>query len=79
MVRLLKPLAVSPFVRHRLKRYLSMPNHEDLAVLAKLVELGQLKPVLDRTYPLHATAEALAYIEAGHARGKVVVSIQTRM
>ncbi len=73
MVRLLKPLAVSPFVRQSLRRYLSTPNHEDLVVLSELVESGRLEPFLDRVVPLAGIAEALRYIETGHARGKVVV------
>ena len=76
LVRLLKPLLVSPFVRQNLRRYLSMPNHQDLVVLKELVESGKLKPVVDRTYPLDETSEALRYIEGGHARGKVVVTVQ---
>lgn len=72
-VRLVKPIALSPFVGHSLKRYLSTPNREDLDVLKELVEAGKLKPVIDRSYPLGETAHALEYIEQGHARGKVVI------
>jgi NADPH:quinone reductase-like Zn-dependent oxidoreductase len=75
LLRLIKPLALSPFVSHDLRRYLSVPNHEDLRLLGELVESGKLTPVIDRTYPLEQTADALAYIERGHARGKVVVRI----
>jgi NADPH:quinone reductase-like Zn-dependent oxidoreductase len=75
LVRLVKPLVLSPFVRQRLRRYLSTPNHDDLVVLKHLVESGKLKPVIDRTYPLPETPAALAYIEAGHARGKVVIAV----
>lgn len=74
LIRLLKPLVLSPFVRQSLKRYLSTPSHADLVVLAELVEAGRLTPVIDKTYPLHETAGALRHIESGHARGKVVVS-----
>ena len=75
-VRLLKPLVLSPFVRHKLRRYLSTPNHADLVVLKELVESGKLKPVIDKTYPLRETPAALRYIEGGHARGKVVITLQ---
>jgi NADPH:quinone reductase-like Zn-dependent oxidoreductase len=74
-VRLLRPVLISPFVRHRLVRFLSNPNPDDLALLATLVEEGKLRPVIDRTYPLGETASALRHIETGHARGKVVVAI----
>jgi NADPH:quinone reductase-like Zn-dependent oxidoreductase len=75
MVRLIKPLVLSPFASQDLRRYLSVPNHEDLAVLGDLIDAGKLHPVIDRTYPLDRTAAALAYIERGHARGKVVVRV----
>ena len=75
LVRLLKPLLLSPFVRQNLRRYLSVPNHEDLVVLKELVESGKLTPVIDKTYPLRETPSALGYIEGGHARGKVVITM----
>jgi NADPH:quinone reductase-like Zn-dependent oxidoreductase len=75
LVRLVKPLVVSPFVRHTLRRYLSVPKHADLVVLKELVESGQLSPMIDRAYPLRETPAALRYIEGGHARGKVVITV----
>jgi NADPH:quinone reductase-like Zn-dependent oxidoreductase len=74
-VRLVKPLVLAPFVGHRLRRYLSVPNQDDLVVLKDLVEAGKLTPVIDRTFPLRETPMALAHIEGGHARGKVVVTL----
>jgi len=74
-VRLVKPLVLSPFVRHKLCRYLSKPNHADLVMLKELVESGKLKPVIDKTCPLCETPAALRYIEGGHARGKVVITL----
>lgn len=73
--RLVGPLMLSPFVRHRIRRYLSTPNQADLATLAAWVESGTLTPVIDRTFPLHETAGALRHIESGHARGKVVIAV----
>jgi NADPH:quinone reductase-like Zn-dependent oxidoreductase len=75
MVRLVKPLVVSPFSRQTLRRYLSTPTHEDLVVLKRLVESGKLTPVIDKTYPLPETPAALRHIEGGHARGKVVITL----
>ncbi|EYF01412.1 putative oxidoreductase, Zn-binding protein [Chondromyces apiculatus DSM 436] len=75
LIRLVKPLLVSPFVRQNLRRYLSTPNHEDLVVLKDLVASGKLRPVIDQTYPLAGTVKALRHIEGGHARGKVVVTV----
>jgi NADPH:quinone reductase-like Zn-dependent oxidoreductase len=74
MVRLVKPLLLSPFVRQHLRRYLSVPNHADLVVLKELVEAERLMPVIGNTYELGKTADALRHIESGHARGKAVVS-----
>jgi NADPH:quinone reductase-like Zn-dependent oxidoreductase len=74
LVRLLKPLIISPFARQTLRRYLSAPKHEDLAALARMVEAGTLMPAIDRTYTASQVPAALAYIETGHARGKVAVS-----
>jgi NADPH:quinone reductase-like Zn-dependent oxidoreductase len=62
LIRLVKPLVLSPFVRQRLRRYLSTPNHADLEILKRLVESKKLRPVIDRTYPLHDTPAALRYI-----------------
>jgi NADPH:quinone reductase-like Zn-dependent oxidoreductase len=76
LVRLFKPLVLSPVVRQRLRRYISVPNHEDLVVLKELAESGKLRPVIDRTYPLRETPAALAHIEGGHVRGKVVITVE---
>ncbi len=50
-------------------------NREDLIVLKTLIESGQLTPAVDRTYALGEAAEARRYLEAGHVRGKVVITI----
>jgi len=52
-------------------------NPRDLGVLADLMQTGKLKPVIDRRYPLAETAEALRYLEKGHARGKVVITMDS--
>jgi alcohol dehydrogenase len=57
-------------------RYLFMhPSDADLAQLAELIEQGTLKVIVDKTYPLADIASALAYVEDGHAKGKVVVTM----
>ncbi len=57
-------------------RYLFMhPSGEDLAMLAGLIDSGHLKVTIDRTFPLDETAAAIAYLESGRAKGKVVVKI----
>jgi NADPH:quinone reductase-like Zn-dependent oxidoreductase len=57
-------------------RYLFMhPSGRDLALLAELIEQGQLKAIIDRTYPFAQIADALAYVQSGRAKGKVVVKM----
>ena len=50
-------------------------NHKDLILLKELLETGKIKSVIDRRYPLSEAAEAIRYLEEGHARGKVVIAV----
>jgi len=50
-------------------------TQQDLGVMKALLEAGTVVPVIDRRYPLQETAEALRYLEEGHARGKVVITV----
>ena len=70
--RQLRAIVLSRFVSQKLRRSSSSENTEDLLVLNELIEAGKLAPVIDRTYPLREAAEAIRYVEDGHARGKVV-------
>jgi NADPH:quinone reductase-like Zn-dependent oxidoreductase len=54
----------------------SMPNQKDLVFMKGLLEAGKVVPVIDRRYPLSEAAEALRYLGAGHARGKVVITVR---
>jgi len=51
-------------------------NQKDLVILKELLEGGKIVPAIDRTYPLSETAEALRYLGAGHARGKIVITVE---
>jgi NADPH:quinone reductase-like Zn-dependent oxidoreductase len=53
----------------------SKEHHEGLERLAQLVAQGGLVPVIDRTFPLQEVPEAMRYLEAGQARGKVVITL----
>jgi NADPH:quinone reductase-like Zn-dependent oxidoreductase len=73
--RYMRPVVLSPFVQHQLRRYLSNANRADLEVLKALVEAEQLMPVIDSSFALEETPTALRHIEGGHARGKVVIAV----
>lgn len=75
IARAARALAMSPFVSQRLRPFSSVGSGEDLCVLADFIEAGQVTPVIDRVYPLEATAEALRYYGRGHARGKVIIAV----
>ncbi len=51
------------------------PNQKDLMIMKELLEAGKVKPVIDRCYPLSEVADALRYLEEGHAHGKVVITV----
>jgi NADPH:quinone reductase-like Zn-dependent oxidoreductase len=54
---------------------MAKPSAADLEELTRLVAAGDLTAVVDRSYPLAETADAIRYLEAGHARGKVVITV----
>jgi NADPH:quinone reductase-like Zn-dependent oxidoreductase len=77
MTRMFKTLFVKPFVSQEMGMMLTDPTQNDLVALADLMQSGKVKPVLDRTYKsLSAIPEAIRYVEQGHARGKVVVTME---
>ena len=67
---------LSRFVRQKFVRYGTKTDKEDLKLLSDLMQTGKLTPVIDRTYKLSETAEAMRYFEEGHARGKVVITVE---
>lgn len=70
-----KAFMLSPFTRQVAGMYLASPNDKDLVFLKELIETGKLRPVIDKTYPLHQTPDAFRYLEESHAQGKVVITI----
>lgn len=73
--RQMRALVLSPFVGHSLRMFVAKDNADDLMVLKELIEAGKVTPVIDRTFPLNQTADAIRYLEAGRARGKTVISM----
>ena len=66
----------SPFVKQHMELMLANLTPEDLQLLADLAREGKVTSVIDRRYPLSQTAQAIAYLEEGHARGKVIIAVQ---
>jgi len=54
-------------------------SQKDLVILKELIEAGKVVPVIDKRYPLTEAAEALRYLGAGHARGKVIITVEERV
>jgi NADPH:quinone reductase-like Zn-dependent oxidoreductase len=73
--RQIRALALSPFVSQKLGTFVASENAEDLGVLRELIESGQVRPAIDRTYPLAEVAAAIRYLLDGHPRGKVVIAV----
>ena len=70
-----KAFALSALLRQQRGLFHARPNNKDLVVLKELLESGKVRPVIDRTYPLSETAEAMRYLGTAHARGKVVITV----
>jgi NADPH:quinone reductase-like Zn-dependent oxidoreductase len=73
--RFAKLIVISPFVRHLHPFRGTKDPGDRLVVLKELIEAGKVTPVIDRTYPLSESADAIRYLETGRARGKVVISV----
>ena len=69
---------VSRFGNGSMGIVMAYPNKDTLTSMTKLIEDGKVKPVIDRRYPLSEVADALRYLESGHACGKVVISLGNR-
>jgi NADPH:quinone reductase-like Zn-dependent oxidoreductase len=67
----------SRFTEQKLLGLISQERQQDLLTLKDLIEAGKLTPVIDRTFPLKEAPQAIRYLEQGHARGKVVVTVST--
>ena len=72
---LLGPL-LSMMGSKKMRFFMAKINKQDLALLKELLEAGRVVPIIDRRYPLSGVAEAIRYLEEGHARGKVVITLE---
>ncbi len=66
---------LSSFVSQRFLTFIAKMNKEDLTIVGQLMVTGKVKAVIDKRYSLSEAAEALGYLEKGHARGKVIISL----
>jgi NADPH:quinone reductase-like Zn-dependent oxidoreductase len=75
LARLMAAFVLSRFVSQKLIPFLARPNKKDLAIMRDLMKAGTVKPVIDRRYKLSEVPEAIRYLGGGHARGKVVITL----
>ena len=71
----LKAVVLSRFVSQKLLPLLAHLSKDDLIVMQEFLETGKVTPIIDRSYPLSDVPEAVRYLEEGHARGKVVITV----
>ena len=75
LARLIAALVWSRFVNQKLVTFLAKPRNEDLTIMRDLLKAGKVTPVIDRRYSLSEVPDAIRYLEDGHARGKVIVTL----
>ncbi len=73
--RQLRGMVLSPFIAQRLTSFISKESHVDLERLTEVIEAGELTPIIDSTYPLDQAQQAMRHLEAGRAKGKIVISV----
>jgi len=76
LARPIKAMLLSPFVSQKMGMMMADPSNKDLTILGDMMQSGKLKPVIDRTYKLSEVPEAIRYLEQGHARGKVIITLE---
>jgi len=75
MARAIRAAVLSNFVSQKLVMFQTKRSKEDLTTICDLIKAGKITPVIDRPYSLNDVPQAIRYLEAGHARGKVVITI----
>ena len=76
LARAITAPVLSRFVSQKLVMVLAKPSQKDLTVVRDLMEAARATPVIDKRYRLSEVPDAIRYLEAGHARGKVVITLE---
>jgi NADPH:quinone reductase-like Zn-dependent oxidoreductase len=76
MGRLVSAMLLSPFVSQKIGSKTATASAEDLDTLRTMIEAGEIKPVIEQTYPLSETPEAIRRVETAHVRGKLAITVQ---
>jgi len=74
--RVIATMLLSPFVSQEMGMMMADVSQKDLTILGDLMQSGKVTPVIDRRYKLSEVPEAIRYLEEGHARGKVVITLE---
>jgi NADPH:quinone reductase-like Zn-dependent oxidoreductase len=74
--RLIRAKVSFAFVSQSVRTFIASSKQQNLVVLKELIEAGKIRPVIDRTYALSETPQAIGYVGQGHARGKVVIAVK---
>ena len=76
LANMIKGLVLSWFVSQKAVMVLAKSSKEDLTILQELMQAGKVTPVIDKCYTLREVPDAIRYLEAGHARGKVIITLE---
>jgi NADPH:quinone reductase-like Zn-dependent oxidoreductase len=76
LAHLITELVLSRFVSQKFVTFMAKLSKEDLTIMRELMAAGKVTPVIDRCYTLSEVPEAIRYLEEGHARGKVVITLE---
>lgn len=75
LMRPISAMMYSPFVDQEFYMFIAQIRKQDLSVLGELMKSGEITPVIDRSYPLNEVQDAIRYSEQGHARGKIIITM----
>ena len=75
LAQMIKDLLLSVFISQKAVPFIAKSSQDDLTLLGELIATGKLKPVIDRCYSLSEARDAVRHVEEGHARGKVVITL----